>query len=529
MNPTSIRNLPRVVALLALLGLAPAGWAGDPAPAFYDDAERFFSWAEQSYGAQLLAPLNPVSSADAGYYYRCYESGLCLGVREDDRSAYFHDGKTLRRLDSLDSYLDTAARRTVRLLGVLSGVLGDDAAAFFDLSGNAPGQPLLLGVGAFAPDNLDTIRQTIAAGVPVALFEASPADIDTLRELAGLPPSRVLPDGEEKAEIYAIDTDRDGNLYDFNLLPDLPDSADSPAQQGARLRLLADWLNQDTLRNLPGGRFANATNIIDNNFENLVKFREIRSIRRFRSNVLTLVTTIWSLHDRSSGEDLFLVRQRGVYTLFNNPDAGAPELILVQNHVVGMEHDPGLALQASSPQTVLPANGLLRSATSKLDWKHCGQLVGAALKEATGQPSAVQLPDACVQERSVFTFDFPNGASLTNLNGWSAENVTSPSAKSVNNAAWRFAFNDPPRPTDASACSLALPPGALQSFTFKPVTQWIWRVAPGIRDRMPDGFPVNIFLQANVAYLESDYNQCEWKSQSSPPRNTRVMLSWPPQ
>lgn len=483
---------PRSTALLTLLALAPAAWAGDGAAAFYDDAERFFTWAEQSYGAQLLAPVNPVSSEASGYYYRCYESGLCLGVREDERRVYFHDGATLRRLDSLDSYLGNAGKLPVRQLGILSGVLADDAAAYFDLTGQSSGRPLLLGVGAFVEENRDIIRRTFGEGMPVALFDATAADIATLRSLAGLASVRVLPDGVEKAEIYAIDSDSEGNLYDFSLLPDTEENLDSPAQQGSRLRLLADWLGQHELRSLPRSGFAEVAELVLNNFEKHVKSTESRVIRRFRTNLLSLVTTVWGLHDRRSGEDVFVVRQRGAFTQQNSSISGLAQTIVINSSVEGLEFDPALTLPVSSPASVAPVNGEVRQATSQLDWQQCGQFVGTAKNGATGasgEPPAQPIPDACVAERSSYTFEFPGGASLTHQYDRSPQSI-----QPLNSAGWAYGFAAPAIGNNQESCAIAaLPPGKRQPFTFKPTMQWVWRVAPGVRETMPDGFPINIW------------------------------------
>lgn len=67
-------------------------------------ADRLFNWAESAY-ADMFYP-HSLSGQAAGYYYRCYATGACLG--EQDGRAYLYNG-VITDVGAIDALLGTLA------------------------------------------------------------------------------------------------------------------------------------------------------------------------------------------------------------------------------------------------------------------------------------------------------------------------------------------------------------------------------------------------------------------------------------
>lgn len=558
-----------LAALISLALLAPAAHAANDDAAFYAKAERFFSWAESTYGAQLQAPTSPVSDDDSGYYFRCYQSSLCLGARNDGY-VYFYDGKAISRLNTLDSYLQGVGKPRVRLIGTLDGKFADDATAYFDVGAYSSGTPLLLGKGGMTKPYLDTVGSTVKAGVPVVLINPTEAEINQLRALAGLPAVDVLPDGAANADAYALDSDAAGNLYDIVLLPhtddgpgvsvtaglDLttleysdrmstssaPDAVpDDNALQGARMRLLADWLAQDAARNLPNvGRIAAARGINgfaaeDSNFADLeavVKSTESRIVWRFRTNIHNLTTNVWSVHNRTLNEDWFLVRQRGLFSAKNeihadkdNDKGRFTSYYEVDTFVSGWEGDNSVYLFKTSPATTLKSADV----SSSMTWSLSGDLNASAKlsagKDLSGDLSAGGKIGGGVSVNNTYRFSIQD-VTLTNQSG-----------SRSNNAAWTFDIAKPYYDKNGFGCLSHLGINGLGAMaqvsrgTFDPTLQWVWRVSPNVRAANPAGLPITINFKTRVGHIYFGpgcvWNLTDWHQDSNGLTGT-MTVPWPP-
>ncbi|MBS4098993.1 MAG: hypothetical protein KGZ83_19410 [Sulfuricella sp.] len=561
-KPLSVKPLCRAVALLSLALAAPAVHAGNHDATFYENAERLFSWAEKTYGTQLLAPTSPVTDNDNGYYFRCYQSNLCLGVK-DDGYVYFYDGKSIRQLNSLDSYLNSVDKTPVRLIGALSGKFADDAAAFFDLGGRDVGEPLFIGDIATLGGQLSVVRDAIAQRVPVVLLNASQADIDQLRLLVGLPAEQVLPSSVERVDAYAVDTDSSGNWYDFILLPDVPEGLatatvvsvdpttgqaysssstatdtvpDDATLQSERFRLLADWLAQDGMRNLPSVRSAAAKRDLNGfaadaftNLEDAVKSTESRMVWRFRKNVHTLTTNVWSVHNRTVNEDWFLVRQQGLFSASNDIHADLRDdkgrftsYYAVDSFVEGWENNPAVYLSQSSPATIEKT----AKASSSVTWSLSGELNASAKASDKPEVSGGGKFGVGVSVNNSYSYDIPD-VTLTNLSG-----------TQINNAGWSFNIAKPYYDTSGLGCIGPLGwngMGAMSQMsrgTFQPVMQWVWRVSPEVRKALPSGLPLRVNFKTRVGHIYYNPHLCGWAltdwSQDSSGLTGQMSVPWPP-
>ncbi len=554
-------------ALIGLAFLTPAAQAANDDAGFYGRAERFFNWAEKTYGAQLQAPSNPVSDEDNGYYFRCYQSTLCLGVRADGY-VYFYDGKAISRLNPLDSYLQGVEKPPVRLIGTLEGKFADDVAAFFDLTSYSGATPLLLGKGALTSRYLDIVASVVKAGLPVVLINPSEAEINQLRGLAGLPPADLLPIGVSNVDAYALDTNAEGDVYDFILLPDVappPGVArvvgldlttlvyndnlsstqtndaepDSAGLQSARLRLLADWLALDGMRNLPNLRTAQVRSQLNGfaadpfkNMEDIVKSTESRFVWRFWSNVHTLTTNVWSVHNRTLNEDWFWVRQQGLFSAANaihadkDTDRGRfTSYYGVDTFVEGWDNNTSVFLSQSSPETIQKT----AKATSSMTWNLSGELNGSfklsADKDPSGEAGGGGKISGGISVNSSYSYDIPDVA------------VINQSGTRVNNAGWAFEIARPYYNTIGFGCLGELgtkglgPMAQVSRGTFLPVMQWLWRVGSDVRAALPNGLPIRINFKTRIGHIYFGrtcvWNLTDWSNESSG-LTGQMTVPWPP-
>lgn len=555
-----------VATLIGLALLAPAVQAANDDAAFYAKAERFFSWAEKTYGAQLLAPSNPVSDDDSGYYFRCYQSNLCLGARNDGY-VYFYDGKAISKLNTLDSYLQGVGKIPVRLIGTLDGKFADDAMAYFDVASSSSSAPLLLGKGAMGTQYQDIVASVVKAGVPVVQINPTATEVDQLRALAGLPASGGLPGGVSNADVYGLDTDAQGNLYEIVLLPHSEDEEavsveagldpttlvysdklstskaadtvpDDNALQGARMRLLADWLGQNGTRDLPNvGRLAAAREVNgfaaeDSNFADLeavVKSTESRIVWRFRSNVHNLTTNVWSVHNRTLNEDWFLVRQRGLFSAKNeihadkeNDKGRFTSYYETDTYVTGWDNSVSVNLFKTSPATTQKSADV----SSSMSWNLSGDLnASAKANEKGGEIGAGGKIAGGLSVNNTYKFSIPD-VTLTNQSG-----------TRVNNASWTFDIAKPYYDKNGFGCLSHLGINGLGAMsqvsrgTFDPVMQWVWRVSPDVRAAHPAGLPITINFKTRVGHIYFGpgcvWNLTDWQQTSSGLTGS-MTVPWPP-
>ena len=172
-----------------------------------------------------------------------------------------------------------AERLRVQWVGQSEGVLVDNAAQLL-VPGGGVGDPLVVGEGELGGQMRERLAAHYRAGHPIAMFDATAAEIGQLRAAVGLSPEYKLPTGVTTVEAYALDASRAG-VHELVLLPPstrpivrldpVSESqsvmtiktqalaptveSDTESQQTRRTTILAEWLKADAQRDTPAAAY----------------------------------------------------------------------------------------------------------------------------------------------------------------------------------------------------------------------------------------------------------------------------------
>jgi hypothetical protein len=364
------------------------------------------------------------------------------------------------------------------------------------------------------------------------------------------------------ADVYGIDRDRQGNVYELMVLPPptLPDAnvdvysgdeatgatvttthregapfADSDPLRSIRTAELIEWLREDEAR----VRAAARTRVVLENdqFKNLqdvVRSYESRMVFPFRKNVHVLTTNVWTVHNSELNEDWFYVRQQGNFSaasellplaLVNNisPTEGNDrgrftDLYNLNTYVDGYTGNTAVFLDTSSPITTTGVTKI----TSSVSWSLSGKLSGAAKCASDNKceiGGGAEITGG-VQVNNSYSYDIPD---ITVLNQ---------SGTSLNNASWDFAIAWPAW-TNGFGCigfSGLGPLAPISGSTFQPVTQWIWRVSSSVRASRPAGLPINVAFRSRVRHIyygpACNFNMTNWNQESGTLLGSMI-VPWP--
>ena len=118
------------------------------------------------------------------------------------------------------------ARPVAYRIGVLDGVLADELEEGMQLvphSGTASDKPIVIAaeeLAALSAEQVTAIHAAYAANHPIVLVYAGLNDIKALQQLLGNDAFEyALPDGVPYVEIYAVDRDADGSMWQWSLFP----------------------------------------------------------------------------------------------------------------------------------------------------------------------------------------------------------------------------------------------------------------------------------------------------------------------
>lgn len=549
-----------IVALLSLPALVRASDAESPPPGLYAQAERAFAWLERTSG---LRATDIVSHDDGVYYYRCYNAVLCLGVGRDG-FVYVYDGKDIKKLQPLSSYLGEIPETGARIMSHLEGALAGDAQNCLTPSGDS-GSPILIGEGLWQDADRSAITAAFTSGVAVAIVNATLDEINDLRRLVGLAEDSVLPTGAAVLDLYALRRNSNGDLFELELIPpptsgqasvttqttdeqgnmvseethlETVVSSDSKADQSIRFRLFLDWLEQSARTNQSERSqalqsFAQEVPVDLAKIASIYKKQQVFQYgydKRFDKdplvkNVALLNYSVVSFYAPDQQDNWFWFKQDGSFSASNQYkyDSTKERGIFVTGYQIstGVKDWTGKAggveLIQHSPATTEGKT----TVTSGVQWNFSGKAT------VSDKGAGVELGGGVTVSNSQ-TFDIPD-ISLSNLSG-----------NQINNASWRFDITKPDRGSVPLGCIREPDIDSVKRMsysTFSPTMQWIWKVPANARAASPAGLKVDVEFGAKLAhYYYKDRESgrpfalaCPYqKSEQDFPMKDSFVVAWPP-
>ncbi|MBN1342097.1 MAG: leukocidin family pore-forming toxin [Phycisphaerae bacterium] len=395
------------------------------------------------------------------------------------------------------------------LIGELEGVTADEIHDFIDLTAHVGAEsnaPIIIAGGAI--DELDATQQAAVkaafeAGHTIALVHAGEDELDALHQILGLDHQYELPDGVYYAEVYALDRETDGSLWQALWLPPettatsqtetveitLADGStkttqtdpvlielgcDTNEDQDSRMIGFVEWLDEDGERDdsplaqaakqQAAAQAANSNNLTDlaSAFVNQVNYQQ-------EGNNYTLSHFVYSCHSINNGQDWFFVQQycvlngSGAYTTNQGMKKGK-YLAIVETEAV-MDSFAGngdaVGLIQSTPQT---ANNVT-SVTSGVEFELGGSMSFSKDGPEAGLSAGMKI------------------SSSKTVNVQDIKTINK-SGDNVNNAKWRYEANlcQIGSITDCFFQNCITNPPDLSISSFQPVNQWIWRMSPDVRN-----------------------------------------------
>ncbi|MEW6037912.1 MAG: hypothetical protein AB1648_06660 [Pseudomonadota bacterium] len=545
--------------VLSAMGTVPARAQADMTlPESYSTAEEWFHWLEhwQGYG-----PSDPATQLGEGYYHRCYTNGECFGVRLDspDGYAYRKEGdKAWERTGALEELQASFSDLPVQLLGMPHGNLSDNLYAVRPAAGADRNRaPLILGDKKWTARDRQRIRRAFKEGVPIVMLDATAEKLarlnKLLRKVSRHSSWAVLPDGVQAYEVYAVDRDRYGSVYELKILPPPADSppviietpaggdaagtatpegttpsADTDAVEAIRVGILMEWLKGDADRD-GAAQPLRTEGEADDKFKDmaeLVRATESRSVFTFLKNVHQITTTVWGIYNALTDEDWFYVRQKGTLAASNEIEERAKDprndhyyrgwftnYYRFNTYVLGYweSTDKVVQLGQQSPETV---NGKAK-VSSSVSFSLNGKLFGNK-KDGIGAEIGF---GATINH--TFTYKIQD-VTVLNISGYG-----------VTNAAWEFDIARPFHDTGSLGCITSQglhPMTELSRATYEPVTQWFWRVADApARNKHPASLPIIVNFRTRVEEIERAAFTCIFfaRTKMSDLLGDTVYVPWP--
>lgn len=428
------------------------------------------------------------------------------------------------------------AKPVVYQVGEFAGVLSDDIEQFVTL------QPLdetktdkavvIAGseVTSLTPAQQDAVKAIFDARHPVALLHADLTQILFLQRtiLGNTSFDYDFPDNEVYVEIYAVDHEADGNIWQWSQFPppaagtgyteeseidlqegdtesttttdpeDISLGDDNDAWQDSRVKLFAQWLAENGSRSETPLAVAAKSRAMkdagDNSLTELASaFVEQGNFSQSGNNY-QLSHFVYKCHslssDPSRAYDWFYVQQycvfngSGAYTINERMNRGLYlDQIEINAWMKGFDNNPAaVSMIQSSPQTENKQTQI----TSGVSWNIGGE-VGLDTNGPSGKLSL--------------------GVSISNV---TTLNVSDCEVKNLsndkgNNVHWLYQFR---RASiggvgDCFWQNCLVGPPYLSNATFQPMNQWIWKMTPEVRARKAP-----MYVQCRVQLCRS---QEKWK------------------
>ncbi|NLE30241.1 MAG: hypothetical protein GX629_11300 [Phycisphaerae bacterium] len=385
----------------------------------------------------------------------------------------------------------------VYLIGTLTGDLKDEfeaAMTFSDYVADATDGAIVVSSDAFGEltqEQLDGLSTAFAAHQPIILVHATAEQIVAFgQQFIGETFRYTLPNGMEYAEVYAVDLEEGGHIWQWSLYPpDLRDDEDSDEEQQARLGDLIDWMQENSERMANGSvenaKFSAELAANSNELTQLASaFVDQKNFSRY-GNRYQVALFIYSCHSYDTGEDWFYVQQQCVFygggaygekkVEYNQEGKGwYIDNIEIDSTMNGYDYDTlQVGMIQSSPET---ANNV-ESVTSGVSFT-----IGGEVGIDKGGPSA----------------KITGGVTISNSRTVNIQDcqVINKSIDRGNNAHWNYKFKRCDSISYALYAGLTDPPD-LATNTFQPMNQWIWRAKPALR---ANDTPIHVKLNVDLCW-----------------------------
>ncbi|MBN1342098.1 MAG: hypothetical protein JXQ73_05435 [Phycisphaerae bacterium] len=416
------------------------------------------------------------------------------------------------------------------VIGDLDGVAADKIQDSLDLTphtGTESDAPILIGadaVGGLSVTQQAAIKSAHDAGWSIVLVNVGVAEIAALHQILSYADTPYdLPDAVSHAEVYALDVEPDGSVWQASWFPpattamsrtetrdiDLISGAtvtsqtdpvqvalgpDTDEDRNSRMAGFAKWLADDGKRMdssiaQAAKRQATAQGAGSNNLPDLASAFVNQTYFQYEGDNFGISHFVYSCHSLDNGDDWFFVQQ---FCVLNGANAyktnetmkkgqymGAIKTIANMHAYIGDGNAVGLI--QSSPPTV----NQVTSVTSGVSFQ-----VGGTVSFNTGGPNAGV--SAGITINSSKTVDVQD---VTTVNQ---------AGENVNDVRWQYNFrlSDVGTIADCFFQNCITNPPELAISSFQPVNQWIWRMAPEVRN---GSRVMGVLFEADLVTTQEDW------------------------
>jgi hypothetical protein len=332
------------------------------------------------------------------------------------------------------------------------------------------------------------VLESLESARPVVLVQPTVDQVNDLLVALGRPDDYVLPDGlppsTQGPQFFAIDRESNGDVFSLEIYPpalvddDSELAQDDPDADIVSTSALVDWLNEDGSR--PHSASPGATSGKD--LVNLAKADVTTQIMTYAGASIQVTHYIYACHSFNGADgvdyDWFYVQETCTtnysrayrriehYDGLDSTEAGLVAGTFSTESVIANSDNPtsGLIMHRNSPGN---ANGTTR-VTSSVSFNFGGKVGFNAVQGLLG--------------------DVSTGVGISNSQSFDISDVTlfNNSQSRFNNAAWSYIFKRMETVSYFYYAGLT-EPIALSLGNFQPVNQWLWQVAPILRDDPNDG------------------------------------------
>ena len=393
-----------------------------------------------------------------------------------------------------------AERLRVQWVGQSEGVLVDNAAQLL-VPGGGVGDPLVVGEGELGGQMRERLAAHYRAGHPIAMFDATAAEIGQLRAAVGLSPEYKLPAGVTTVEAYALDASRAG-VHELVLLPPASSpivrldpvsesqsvmtiktqalaptvESDTESQQTRRTTILAEWLKADAQRDTPAAAYLQQKQN-DDGPEILPALFVIYAATAHVTEVVIpdganthrIKFNAYSFRERTSGESYFYVDQFAMFDPTATMEDQPAEYRFATGRVTY-----GYDLLARPADGVAEAGVALRAAGGSL------RSYADMMFSVTGDMVTDLYPRGYRGDGSPWTIDVGWEPPWLGLEGIVSTN--SPSAS----VSWSFRGQEP---TGACVVLICILEPGMPRRREQAVLRWAWRAPNSLWAVYPSGLP----------------------------------------
>lgn len=451
-------------------------------------AEYLFQKLEAVDGLVPSSSANAPMTSDDGYYYRQYgpdRFGIKLNSNDDGfyKSA---NGGPWALIGNYSNSGNEYSGSPIIVIGLLNTKFGrlikDDALVIS--SEIATNNPVLIAKHKSAWTDADKSRiiQAYNAGYPVAIVEPRPSDIEAMKLLIG-EDQKVDTPTVAQSIWGAVNLPKHRSVLNiakhsyYSKQGKIQYTKGGFMEDAVVVSSYFDWLRDaDRSRD---GMLASALNAANplNELDTIARAQINENIYRNEGNVYVLQTYYWVAYEKTKGQYWIYAKQEdqlaafGAYKNINDRELkGLTNGYWYYNYPRGETNKNRIFTYQSSPATTVGST----TTTSGISWSIGGEVGLDGPSISTG-----------VSVDSSYSYETPDLVT-NNLSGQLINDV---------NYGFIIAY-----PHDCNTCFPRIP--HLANTTFKPITEWVWRISPDVATDNPKGLVVDQYFHAELY----DYN-----------------------